>query len=122
MNIWIIYVKNNYLQASYALLDNLCENYDGTSCKNSKYYNNAINQFCNLYTLNNNNDFDVTMVGKMCKILNTNKLKFKDSMLKIQLSLVTASSIGKKLLGNNNMNALLKSQIEGLKSIKAYFI
>lgn len=110
-------VKNDYLQASYALLDNLCENYDGTSCKKSKYYNNAINQFCDLYALNNNNDLDLIMVGEMCKILNTNKLKFKDSMLKIQLSLVTTASIGKKLLGNNNMNALLKSQIEGLKSV-----
>ena len=57
------------------------------------------------------------MVGEMCKILNANKLKFKDSMLKIQLSLVTASSIAKKLLGNNNMTALLKSQIQGLKSV-----
>lgn len=110
-------VKNDYLEASYALLNNLCENYDGTSCKNSKYYDNAINNFYNLYTLNNNNDLNITIIGEMCKILNANKFKFKDSMLKIQLSLVTASSIGKKLLGNNNMNALLKSQIEGLVSV-----
>ena len=49
--------------------------------------------------------------------MNNYNLKFKDDIIKIQLSLAVSSSMTKKLLTNNNLNNITKKLLSDFFSI-----
>ena len=103
-----IFIKQDYINGSEYTLINLIENFDGKKTLYSKNFNYAKNDLYNLFKSYNAKDYDLEIFYKINKIINKYEFKFKDEMLKIQISLAISYNMTKNLLGENGINAVTK--------------
>lgn len=111
------FVIKNFSHGSKYTLDNLIETIDKKESSTIKDYNIIANRIQSLFEKYSDKDYDLEIFYKINKIMNNYNLKFKDDIIKIQLSLAVSSSMTKKLLTNNNLNNITKKLLSDFFSI-----
>lgn len=111
------FVIKNFSDGSKYTLDNLIETIDKKESSTIKDYNIIANRIESLFEKYSDKDYDLEIFYKINKIMNNYNLKFKDDIIKIQLSLAVSSSMTKKLLTNNNLNNITKKLLSDFFSI-----
>jgi predicted unusual protein kinase regulating ubiquinone biosynthesis (AarF/ABC1/UbiB family) len=113
-----IFVENDYVNGAEYSLNNLIENMDGNKSQQSKNFKNAKNDLSELFKKYDSRDYDLEIFYKINKIINNYGFKFKNDILKIQISLAVSCHMTKNLLGIHGINKTTKNLMRELFSIK----
>lgn len=112
-----IFVKNDYLNAAEYTLNNLIEKLNGDKSFNCLNFENAKNEIYKLLKSYHSKDYDLEIFYNINKIINKYGFKFKDEMLKIQISLSISCHMTKNLLGQNGINLTTRKLMNELYKI-----
>lgn len=113
-----IFVENDYINGTQYTLNNLIENLDGSKSEYSNSFKDAEEELYNLFIKYHYRDYDLEIFYNINKIINKYGFKFKNDILKIQISLAVSCNMTKNLLGENGINKTTKKMMSELFSLK----